>query len=40
MFSGRAAAIQGVRKALKRRGVNLAGAKAKAYWAPGKVGLD
>jgi NADPH-dependent ferric siderophore reductase len=40
VFSGRAAAIQGVRKALKRRGVNLAGAKAKAYWAPGKVGLD
>jgi NADPH-dependent ferric siderophore reductase len=40
VLSGRAAAIQGVRQGLKARGVGLATVKAKAYWAPGKVGLD
>ena len=40
VLSGRAAAIQGVRQGLKARGVGLAAVKAKAYWAPGKVGLD
>ncbi|MDY7228825.1 siderophore-interacting protein [Hyalangium rubrum] len=40
VLSGRAAAIQGVRQGLKARGIGLASVKAKAYWAPGKVGLD
>jgi len=40
VLSGRAAAIQGVRRALRERGVALAGVRAKAYWAPGKRGLD
>ncbi|WP_224249357.1 siderophore-interacting protein [Hyalangium gracile] len=40
VLSGRAAAIQEVRKGLKARGVSLSEAKTKAYWAPGKVGLD
>lgn len=40
VLSGRAAAIQGVRQGLKARGVSLGTVKAKAYWAPGKVGLD
>ncbi|MEY3212882.1 MAG: hypothetical protein RIT28_3363 [Pseudomonadota bacterium] len=35
---GGAALIQGVRAALRDRGVS--GVKVKAYWAPGKVGLD
>ncbi|MFY0530019.1 siderophore-interacting protein [Archangium gephyra] len=40
VLSGRAAAIQVVRQGLKARGIGLATVKAKAYWAPGKVGLD
>jgi NADPH-dependent ferric siderophore reductase len=40
VLSGRAAAIQAVRQGLRARGVDLGGARAKAYWAPGKVGLD
>jgi NADPH-dependent ferric siderophore reductase len=40
VLTGRAAAIQGVRAGLKARGVSLASARAKAYWAPGKIGLD
>ncbi|KFE71975.1 siderophore-interacting protein [Hyalangium minutum] len=40
VLSGRAAAIQGVRQGLKARKVEFAAVKAKAYWAPGKVGLD
>jgi hypothetical protein len=40
VLSGRAAAIQIVRQGLKARGVALGGARAKAYWTPGKVGLD
>ena len=35
---GGAALIQGVRAALREKGVS--GVKVKAYWAPGKVGLD
>ena len=35
---GGAALIQGVRAALRAGGVE--GVKVKAYWAPGKVGLD
>lgn len=32
--------VQGVRRALKARETSLGNAKAKAYWAPGKKGLD
>lgn len=38
--SGRAAAIQIVRRGLKARGIDLGRGRTKAYWAPGKTGLD
>jgi ferric-chelate reductase (NADPH) len=40
VLSGRAGGIQAVRRGLKVRGVNAMDARAKAYWAPGKTGLD
>jgi NADPH-dependent ferric siderophore reductase len=40
VLSGRAGAIQAVRQGLKARNVSLSSTKSKAYWAPGKVGLD
>jgi NADPH-dependent ferric siderophore reductase len=39
-LTGRAPAIQRVTQALKDRGVAASRRKAKAYWAPGKTGLD
>lgn len=40
VLSGRAQTIQAVRAALKREGVHFAAQHNKAYWAPGKRGLD
>ncbi|MBM7116520.1 siderophore-interacting protein [Archangium primigenium] len=40
VLSGRAAAIQGVRQGLKARGTAAPALKTRAYWAPGKVGMD
>lgn len=39
-LTGRAPAIQQITRALKERGVAASRRKAKAYWAPGKSGLD
>ncbi len=40
VFSGRAPAIQRLTRALKRLGTKPSQTLVKAYWAPGKVGLD
>lgn len=40
VLTGRAAAVQHLRQTLKRRGVPASRIAAKAYWAPGKVGMD
>ena len=40
VFTGQARSIQGVQKELRRAGVTLDGSRTKAYWAPGKTGLD
>jgi NADPH-dependent ferric siderophore reductase len=40
VLTGRAGAIQRLRQGLKLHGVPSARIVAKAYWAPGKVGLD
>ncbi len=40
IFAGKASSIQRVSQALKAVGVGSARIKAKAYWAPGKTGLD
>lgn len=39
-LTGKAQSIQRLQRELKAQPVNLAGQKAKAYWAPGKRGLD
>jgi NADPH-dependent ferric siderophore reductase len=40
VLTGQAGAIQRLRQALKAHGVPPARIAAKAYWAPGKIGLD
>jgi len=40
VLTGRAAAVQTLRQALKRLNVPTSRITTKAYWAPGKVGLD
>lgn len=40
VLTGKSVAIQHLSRALKARGVTSAEIKAKAYWAPGKTGLD
>ena len=40
MLTGKATTIQHLRKSLKTRGVLSARLRNKAYWAPGKTGLD
>jgi NADPH-dependent ferric siderophore reductase len=40
VLTGRSVAIQRLRHGLKQRGLLLVGQKSKAYWAPGKRGLD
>ena len=40
VLSGRGVATQAVRRGLKERGIDLSRSRAKAYWAPGKTGLD
>lgn len=40
VLTGRAATIQRLRQALKRQGVPSGRIATKAYWAPGKTGLD
>jgi len=40
VLTGRAPAIQRLRTSLKARGLTMPKTKAKAYWAPGKRGLD
>ena len=40
VLTGKAQSIQVQSRALKARGVTSADIKAKAYWAPGKTGLD
>lgn len=39
-LAGRAPSIQRIKRALRTVGIGSSGAKAKAYWAPGKTGLD
>jgi len=40
VLTGKAQSIQYVSRALKIAGVGSSRIKAKAYWAPGKTGLD
>jgi ferric-chelate reductase (NADPH) len=40
VLTGKASSIQRVSRALKAAGVVSSRVKAKAYWAPGKIGLD
>jgi ferric-chelate reductase (NADPH) len=40
VLSGKAASIQALTKLLRRLGVQRGQIQSKAYWAPGKVGLD
>ena len=40
VLSGKAPSIQSVKRALAAAGVSNTRQKAKAYWAPGKVGMD
>jgi NADPH-dependent ferric siderophore reductase len=40
VLTGRAQFIQVVKKMLKQRGVSSSRVRAKAYWSPGKTGLD
>lgn len=40
ILSGKASSIQRVRRALRSRGIAATQVKTKAYWAPGKTGLD
>jgi NADPH-dependent ferric siderophore reductase len=40
VLTGKASSIQRVSRALKAAGVASSRVKAKAYWAPGKIGLD
>jgi NADPH-dependent ferric siderophore reductase len=40
VLTGRAQSIQQARRALKERGVPASRVLSKAYWAPGKVGMD
>jgi NADPH-dependent ferric siderophore reductase len=40
VFSGKAPSIQRLTRHLKRRGVRSSQLKVRAYWAPGKTGLD
>ncbi len=40
IFTGQARSIQGIQKGLKEAGISLLGSKVKAYWSPGKTGLD
>jgi ferric-chelate reductase (NADPH) len=40
VFTGQARSIQTVQKLLKAKGVALAGSKVRAYWSPGKTGMD
>lgn len=39
-LTGKAQPIQSVSKALKKSGVTSSNVKSKAYWSPGKTGLD
>jgi ferric-chelate reductase (NADPH) len=40
VFTGQARSIQSVQKGLKQAGVSLDGSKVKAYWSPGRTGMD
>ncbi|MFK4445921.1 ferric-chelate reductase (NADPH) [Caballeronia udeis] len=40
VLSGKASSIQRVRRVLKASGIEAARIRTKAYWAPGKTGLD
>lgn len=40
VLTGQAQSIQSVNKALKKSGVASSNVKSKAYWSPGKAGLD
>jgi ferric-chelate reductase (NADPH) len=40
VFTGQARSIQSVQKGLKQAGLLLSGSKVKAYWSPGKSGMD
>lgn len=40
VLTGKAATIQRIRQSLKRQAVPAARITTKAYWAPGKTGLD
>jgi ferric-chelate reductase (NADPH) len=40
IFTRQARSIQSIQKGLKQGGVSLSGSKVKAYWSPGKTGLD
>ena len=40
VFTGQARSIQSVQKGLKQAGISFLRSKVKAYWSPGKTGLD
>jgi ferric-chelate reductase (NADPH) len=40
IFTGHARSIQTLRRTLKARGIELAKSKVRAYWSPGKTGMD
>jgi ferric-chelate reductase (NADPH) len=40
VFTGQALSIQTVRKKLKAKGIEPARSKVRAYWSPGKTGMD
>lgn len=40
VLTGKAQSIQSVSQALKKTGIGSSSVKAKAYWSPGKTGLD
>jgi ferric-chelate reductase (NADPH) len=40
IFSGNARSIQHLTRILKRGGISSSRLKVKAYWSPGKTGLD
>ena len=40
IFTGQAQSIQRVQKGLRRLGVELGRSKVRAYWSPGKAGMD
>lgn len=40
VFTGQARSIQSIRKRLRAAGIESSSSKVKAYWSPGKTGMD